>query len=79
MGGFLVVSLLFVCARICEVKCPCDHGTVQTVTMSLESALLDASGGHINASSLTPWTVNVCLCLLWTLMVIPYWKPFILM
>lgn len=40
-----MVSLLFVSAGICGVKCPCDHGTVQMVTRSLGSALLDASGG----------------------------------
>ena len=74
-----MISLLFPSAVICGGKGPCEHGTVRTVTKSLGSALLDASGGrwgvgggeHISASSLTSWTVNVCLCLFWTLMIIP--------
>lgn len=72
---FLVVSLLFSSAVICGVKGPCEHRSVWTVTKPLGSALLDASGGHI----MTPWTVNVRLCLFWSLTIIPYWKPFILM
>ena len=41
-----MVSLLFPSAVICGGKGPCEHGTVRTVTKSLGSALLDASGGR---------------------------------